>query len=134
SFFILMKIIINSPSLDTDKNVSGISSITRFIINTNKAHKYIHFEIGKRDDDKRNLKWFLLIIKKYFKWFYLMALSKNTLIHFNLPFEKFAIIRDLPLILMSKMFCKPIVYHVHGGKFSMKKKLPLWMKYILMFI
>ena len=129
-----MKIIITSPSLDTDNNVSGISSITKFIIHANATKKYIHFEIGKRDDDKRNFVWFLRILRMYFKWFYLMIFSRNILIHFNLPIEKFALIRDTPLILMARIFGKPIVYHIHGGEFSMDKKLPLWMKYNLRFI
>ena len=44
-----MKAIINSPSLDPKVNVSGISSITQFIISNNKEVDYIHFEVGKRD-------------------------------------------------------------------------------------
>jgi glycosyltransferase involved in cell wall biosynthesis len=128
-----MKIIITSPSLDTNKNVSGISSVTKFIIKNNESHKYVHFEIGKKDDDKRNLYSILRIAKTYLKWIYLMAFSRDILIHFNIPIEKFALIRDTPLILISRLFKKRMILHIHGGEFSMNKKLPFWIKYILKF-
>ncbi len=46
-----MKYIIVSPSLDPTQNVSGISAVTQFIIENNKSIKYIHFELGKKDNE-----------------------------------------------------------------------------------
>ena len=57
-----MEIIITAPSLNTNQNVSGISSVTKFIIQNNKSVDYIHFELGKKDEDKRNI---ILAFKKY---------------------------------------------------------------------
>ena len=47
-----MQIIIVSPSLDPTKNVSGVSSVTRFIIENNTSHNYVHFELGRKDGEK----------------------------------------------------------------------------------
>src|SRR6185312_11991402 len=97
-----MKIIITSPSLDKNQNVSGIASITEFIINNNTDQTYVHFESGKRDMDKRNLRWLLRILKSYQKWFRLLVKEKNVLVHFNMPLSTAAIIRDAPLIIITR--------------------------------
>lgn len=47
-----MNIIINSPSLNPKVNVSGISSVTQFIISNNRKQNYLHFELGKKDKEK----------------------------------------------------------------------------------
>ena len=74
-------ILITAPSLDTKHNVSGISSLTNFIINNNSNHVYKHFELGKRDNEKRNAGWFIKIIKTLFSWMVIAAKKKITLVH-----------------------------------------------------
>ena len=44
-----MNILISGPSLDSKKNVSGISSVVNSILRYNHHHHYFHFEIGKKD-------------------------------------------------------------------------------------
>lgn len=44
----MQKVIITSPSLNPKENVSGVSSVARFIIDNNPNYKYLHFELGKR--------------------------------------------------------------------------------------
>lgn len=126
-----MKILITSPSLDTNKNVSGISSITQFIITFNTKNKYLHFELGRKDSQKRNLTWFINILRVYLKWPYVILSAKIDLIHFNLALTKESIIRDFPLIMMARLFHKPMILHLHGGEFLMHKKNPFWMNYLL---
>lgn len=46
-----MNIIITSPSLNPNENVSGISSVAQFIISNNGGQRYLHFEIGKKDKE-----------------------------------------------------------------------------------
>ena len=43
--------IITAPSLDTKKNVSGVSSVVRFIIDNNPGRTYIHFELVRQDNE-----------------------------------------------------------------------------------
>ena len=61
-----MNIIITAPSLDTNINVSGVSSVTNFVIENNSAHNYTHFKLGKSDIDKRGFFLFFRILKAGF--------------------------------------------------------------------
>lgn len=126
-----MKILITSPSLDANQNVSGISSVTQFIISYNTENEYLHFELGKKDDENRNILWFFRILKTYFKWGYLLLTHKGILVHFNLALAKPSIIRDSPLILIARSLRIRMIIHLHGGDYLMHKKNPFWMNYIL---
>lgn len=114
-------IIITSPSLDVNKNIGGISSITQFIINNNKEYDYRHFEIGKFDDQKRNISWLFKILKAYFKWLYLLFSYRNILIHFNLALNSRSIIRDFPLIIFARILRRKLLIHIHGGEYLEKE-------------
>jgi glycosyltransferase involved in cell wall biosynthesis len=127
------KIIITSPSLDPDVNISGISSVTQFIINANNQDEYTHFELGKRDGEKRNILWFLRILKTYIKWGILLVTKRNMLIHFNLSLEKRSLIRDSPLIFMARIFRKRMIIHIHGGEILNLTNNPQWIKRLLKF-
>jgi len=126
-----MKIIITSPSLDVNKNVAGISAVTHFITKSNIQNEYIHFELGKKDNEIRNLLWLYRILKAYMKWIYLLVAHRRILIHFNLALAKPSIIRDCPLIIIARIFKERMIIHLHGGDYLMHKKMPAWMKYLL---
>ncbi|HVG14433.1 MAG TPA: glycosyltransferase family 4 protein [Chitinophagaceae bacterium] len=126
-----MKVLITSPSLDGKKNVSGISSVTKFIIDHNTKHDYINFPLGKRDDERRNILWFLRIAQKYGRWCYTLLFQKGILIHFNISLAVRSIIRDAPLIMIARLLQKRMIIHVHGGEYLMNKEMPGWMKYLL---
>src|SRR5690554_4577143 len=80
----LLHVLITCPSLDADKNISGISSVAKFIISNNKRFKYQHFGLGKTDKETRGLFWFLRTIKAWVLWFWLMISKWDTIIHFNI--------------------------------------------------
>lgn len=126
-----MNIVITSPSLDTNVNVSGISSVTKFIIETNPKHNYIHFILGKRDDETRNIFSIFRIIKAWIAWCFMMVFKKKMLIHFNFPLDKPSILRDTPLILMAHLFNKKMIIHLHGGEFLEKENIPIIFKKLL---
>lgn len=126
-----MKIIITSPSLDANNNVSGISSITEFIINNNTNQTYIHFELGKKDADKRNIAWLFRIMKSYIRWCRLLLCERSAFVHFNIALTKPSIIRDSPLIMITRILRTRMIIHLHGGEFLMHQEMPLWMKLIL---
>ena len=129
-----MNILITSPSLDPNHNISGISSVVQFIINSNRIHKYSHFELGRRDNQKRNPAWLFHMLALYRKWFILMIKGKDVLVHFNLPLCRFSIIRDFPLILMTRLMGRKMIIHLHGGNYLMEKTPPEWMKILWKFI
>jgi glycosyltransferase involved in cell wall biosynthesis len=126
-----MNIIITSPSLDPNTNVTGISAVTQFIINNNENYNYIHFELGKKDAERRNILWFLRILLTYFNWIVILFKNKDALVHFNFALSKPSIIRDSPLIILSRLFGTQMIIHLHGGEYLMHRKMPLWMKLIL---
>lgn len=125
-----MKVIITSPSLDIDKNISGISSVARFIIGVNKTQEYTHVEIGRRDNEGRNLGWLGRILNLYFKWLVMLFKREDVIIHFNTALCRLAVLRDFPLILLTRIFRKTIIVHLHGGDYLMDNKPPLWMELI----
>jgi glycosyltransferase involved in cell wall biosynthesis len=125
-----MKILITSPSLNVNTNVSGVSAVTNFIIKLNTEHEYIHFEVGKKDDVKRDWHWFRRLLKMYFKWFKLMCTTSH-LIHFNFPVDKRSVIRDAPMIIMAKIMFKRMVIHLHGGEYLMNENVPGWIKLMI---
>jgi len=126
-----MNILITSPSLNLNENVSGVAAVTSFIIKSNKQYNYKHFEIGKRDSEKRNLWWLLKFLSLYLKWFLALIDPKTNFIHYNFPIDKRTVIRDVPLILMARFFRKKTVVHVHGGEYMHNTNVPGWAKRLL---
>jgi glycosyltransferase involved in cell wall biosynthesis len=126
-----MNIIITAPSLDSNINVSGISSVTNFIIDNNPTHHYIHFKLGKGDHDRGRIAMSLRILKAYYFWFCAMIFKENIFVHFNLALEKRSLIRDTPLILFSRLLGKRMVIHLHGGEYLREKDVPNWIRSIL---
>ena len=124
-------ILITSPSLKTEENVSGISSVTNFIIKNNSAQHYRHFELGRKDNEKRNLLWFFRLLGKTVNWIYVITFKKISLVHFNLALSKASVIRDVPLILFAKLAQKKMIIHLHGGDYLTKNHVPAWMSGLL---
>lgn len=114
-----MNILITAPSLDTKKNVSGISSVVNNILNTTDL-KYIHFEVGKQDNEKRNFKWLLKQFYLPINLFKVLLKNKIDIFHLNAPLNKLSVFRDLTLLLVAKLFRKKTILHFHGGEFLIK--------------
>lgn len=126
-----MNIIITAPSLDSNQNVSGISSMVNFIITKNPQNNYIHFQIGKRDTDGRGFSRILNILITYFKWPLLLLKTKNKLVHFNLPLDAKSVIRDCPLVILTRLMGVRMIIHVHGGAYMLNKNIPSWAKFLI---
>jgi len=124
-------ILITAPSLDTKKNVSGISSVVNFIISNNNSKTYTHFELGRRDNEKRNLLWLFRIIGTTFKWMFVVSSKKISLVHFNFALQKASVVRDAPLVIFTKLIRKKMIIHLHGGEYLIEQKPPGWMNYLL---
>ena len=123
-------VLITAPSLDTKLNVSGISSVTTFIIENNKSYVYRHFELGRKDGEKRNFSWFLRYLKTNFSWVFTIASKKVSIVHFNFALNKASVIRDVPLLLFSKLFKKKMVIHLHGGQYLTDTEIPAVLKFL----
>lgn len=123
-----INILIVSPSLDPKYNVSGISSVTRFIIGNCTSHSFIHFQLGKRDNEKGGIMRIPNLIKCLFSWIFLLLNNKNVLIHYNFSLDKKAILRDFFFISIAKQMHKPMVLHLHGGKYLDNDNPPIYLE------
>jgi glycosyltransferase involved in cell wall biosynthesis len=129
-----MRIIITSPSLDSRKNVGGMSSVVSLIINNNKDCCYSHFELGKRDTEKRSVFYFFRILKSWGHWSAIMLFKRDLFVHFNIALEKRSVIRDCPLIIFAHLLRKKMVIHVHGGYYMVNDNAPAWITKTLRFV
>ncbi|MCS6874667.1 MAG: glycosyltransferase family 4 protein [Pyrinomonadaceae bacterium] len=124
-----MKIIITSPSLDEKVNVSGISTLVRQIIERSSL-QYIHFLAGKKDNERRGIFWIFRQILLPIKFYRLVKDSQAHLIHINTALNPLSILRDFSLCLIAKRLQKPVILHIHGGKFLTQEFEKLWLKRI----
>ena len=128
----MMKIIINSPSLDPKVNVSGISAVTQFIISNNKEADYIHFEVGRKDAESQGaLSRITRILRNKKEWAQLLKQNKEAVVHYNIPLMKAAIIRDYMLIKVAYKLGLNIVLHIHGGNYIKERNRPWYIKRLL---
>ena len=112
-----MKVLITSPSLDENENVSGISTMISNIIEHGGC-EFAHFRVGRRDGEKFDMSWALTQLRLPFAFRRAVSQSNPQIIHINTAFEPRAIIRDL--ILAKSAGKRPIVLQVHGGRFVME--------------
>lgn len=127
----MAKIVITAPSLDPLVNVSGISSVTSFIIGNNRKKEYVHFQVGKTDGDKGMLKRISTTLKALRNWTMLMKHNRDIVIHYNFPLSTMSILRDPLFIAISRMFGRKMLLHIHGGPFLMNQKVPVVLDRIL---
>ena len=128
----IMKVIINSPSLDPKVNVSGISAVTQFIISNNKEVNYIHFEVGRKDAESQGaFSRITRILRNKKEWKQLLKENKDAVIHYNIPLMKAAIVRDYMLIKVAHKLGMHIVLHIHGGNYIEERNRPWYIKRFL---
>ena len=126
-----MKVIITSPSLNPKENVSGISSVTQFIISNNKEVEYVHFEVGKKDTESGGtFNRIRRIWRNRVEWRQLLRQNKDAVIHYNMPLMGAAVIRDFLLLQVAHIRKNPVVLHVHGGNYMKNRQRP-WLVYRL---
>ena len=129
-----MDIIITSPSLNPKENVSGISSVTQFIISNNRKQNYLHFELGKKDLDKGGWHRIPALIKKYREWKKMLALHPDAIIHYNFPLSKPSLLRDPWFMRYAWKKGRKMVVHVHGGLFLTAPKIPFYLERIMRWV
>ena len=126
-----MRIIITSPSLDPTKNVSGLSSVTRFIIENNPHQDYVHFELGRKDGEKGGIHRVNSVIRRFKDWKRLLKTYPDALVHYNFPLEKPSIIRDTPFMRAALKNGNRMVIHIHGGVYLTSESIPFPFRQIL---
>ena len=108
--------IITSPSLCEEENVSGISSVVSGALSLFKDGREINFKhlrVAARDKDS-NLKRIFNSVESVINMWRL--LPRTDIVHINTDMTPKSIIRDSYLVT----YCyrkRPIVLHIHGGKY-----------------
>ena len=125
------EIIITSPSLNPKENVSGISSVTKFIIDNNPKAQYLHFELGKKDKEKGGWHRIGALLGRYRDWKKMLAEHPDAIIHYNFPLSKPSILRDPWFIRYAIRHHRKMVVHVHGGLFLTAPKIPFYLMHIM---
>lgn len=109
-----MKVLITSPSLEEQDNVSGISTMISTIIASGTC-VYTHFTAGRKDGGKFDIAWLATQTKLPFSFRRAISAANPDVIHINTAFEPRSIVRDL--VLAKTAGKRPIIVHVHGGRF-----------------
>ncbi|MDL2277340.1 glycosyltransferase family 4 protein [Parabacteroides sp. OttesenSCG-928-G07] len=113
-------ILIITPSLNPQDNISGISTVSKLLIKENKKHHYIPFIVGKKDKEKRGLLWLMSFVFRPFRLLFVRN-RQIDLVHFNISFEPKSLIRDIILFMALLIRSIPVVLHIHGGRFMNQK-------------
>jgi glycosyltransferase involved in cell wall biosynthesis len=112
-----MKVLITSPSLDENENVSGISTMISNIVEQT-GYEFVHFQAGRRDGEQLGFRWMLSQLRLPIGFKRAISKSNPQIIHINTAFEPRAIVRDFALTKFVGR--RPLVLHVHGGRFVME--------------
>lgn len=121
-----MKILITAPSLNTNKNVSGISSVVNNILAITKL-SYVHLVVGKEDQRKRSLLWVFDQITLPLRLIKSIINNNIDIFHLNAPLNPLAIARDSILLNIAKILCVKVILHLHGGKYLTRVPEHQWL-------
>ena len=127
----MRKVLIVAPSLDVEKNVSGISAVVNFIIANNREYEYVHFMQGKSDNEKGGLERVKRLLKNYRRWTALMKTSDDFIIHYSFPLDAFSVIRDYFFMRAAYRLDRKMLVHVHGGLYLFREDKPFIIQWLL---
>ena len=129
----MSNVIITAPSLSPEENVSGVSSVVQFIIENNKEVEYIHFELGKKDKERRGVGNIIRLWRCYKKWkkYLRDADAKNTIIHYSFLLSTLSILRDPFFMRYALRRGMKMIVHLHGGYYLTAKRTPFLIRWIL---
>lgn len=110
-----------SPSLSEARNVSGISSVVKAIVDQLSIYQetlsFDLFIVGREDGQKKNIKWLLRQLILPFSLIFNLLKNNPNITHVNGPLDYLAAVRDSIIILISRAFFKKVIYHIHGGPY-----------------
>lgn len=119
------EVIITSPSLNPEENVSGVSEVARFIIRNNPQREYLHFCIGKKDGEGGGmLRRVRRVWKTYREWKRLLAAHPGALVHYSFPLDARSVARDYFFIRHAYRQGRRMLVHIHGGLYLTKGSRP----------
>lgn len=76
---------------------------------------YVHFEVGRRDGQKKGLWRVMRNLEGLWRWRRLLKEMPDAMVHYNLPMARMAVLRDPLYIWMAKRDGRRVLLHMHGG-------------------
>ncbi len=111
-----MKVLITAPSLDETRNVSGISTVVRQIIEYS-AGEFDHFEAGRQDGSENTLLWLARQIILPIRFLRRIRSFSPDVVHINTAMTTLAVCRDAVLVWVSSAAGRDTVLSIHGGEY-----------------
>ena len=125
-------ILIVAPSLESTKNVSGVSAVANYMIANNPECRYTHFLQGKSDDEQGGVARLVRLLKCYRRWKALLnSMPAEQIIHYNFPLDAMAVVRDFFFMNAARKQGRRMVIHLHGGLYLFKNDKPLFIRHLL---
>lgn len=113
----ILRVLMSAPSLDTRKNVSGVSSVFRNIVAAMPEDVVIeHLPLGSTDQSSV-LTSLAQTISSIFK----AATGRYDVFHSNTAFNAKSIIRDTLVCVLARSTGHKVILHIHGGEFLFSK-------------
>lgn len=111
-----MNVLITSPSLEEEENVSGISSVVKLLMKYGDCN-YLHFTLGRKDGQSKNiLSWCLDMLRTFIRFNLFVKNNEIDVLHLNVPCDVKGILREYITSAIAKSHNKKILVHLHGGK------------------
>lgn len=113
----MIRILISAPSMNAEKNVSGVSSV---VIQIRRALcrdvEFRHLEIGS---EQRGGKCVRLLgsIAKIARSAVIVSTSLYDVFHSNTAINPKSIVRDLVMVIIARSRGKAVLLHIHGGTY-----------------
>lgn len=126
-----INVLITSPSININDNVSGISILTNISIKYNNFVNYYLFKAGRKDKTKLNVLWLLYQPIVLLKFLLKLTTNKIDIVHISMPLERLAIVREFCFIFIANIFKKSIIVHIQGGEYNLVKNVPTLIKHLI---
>jgi len=111
-----------------------VSAVAQFIISNNKQHNYIHFELGRKDNERGGIFRIKSIIKNLMEWRRLLKSYPQAIIHYSFPLSAPSILRDPMFMWIALRKKRQMVVHIHGGVYLTANSIPFLLKWILKWV
>lgn len=111
-----MKVLMTAPSLDENRNVSGISAVVRQIIKYGTS-EVVHFEAGRAGESRSGLIWVLKQLVLPLRFLQRIRSFSPDIVHINTAMTALAVCRDAVLVGCARFAGRPVVLSIHGGKY-----------------
>lgn len=92
---------------------------------------YIHFELGRKDNESGGLSRVKVIMKSLILWNRILNSYPEALVHYNFPLSKMSILRDPLFMMIARWKRRKMVIHLHGRDFLTTPHIPKYLKCIL---